>query len=396
MAAGKRWAARITGAAKAYMHAGVARRAARWVAGAAVSGVAIWLLSACAAVQTVDYYWQSAAGQFDLISRARSIHDVIAETDDAGLKIRLTRIREMRSFASHDLGLPANGSYTRYTDLGRPFVIWNVFATPELSLTPRHWCFPVAGCVNYRGYFRETEAKSEAERLKSDGEDVYIGGVPAYSTLGYFDDPILSSFVRWPETDVARLIFHELAHQLIYLPGDSVFNESYASTVEEVGLERWLEAQHNAELTGQFERTQRQRALFKTLVRDTRSRLVAIYASKASAAQKRKQKAAAFEAMKRAYDQAKANDPGLAGYERWFANSPNNASLAAIALYTDRVPAFKAILQEEGGNLEYFYERVRELTRLPKAQRDRVLDAYGRGEHPGPPTGRASLRRPAG
>jgi predicted aminopeptidase len=366
------------------------RRLGRWLAGAAVAGGVVWLLSACAAIQTVDYYWQSAAGQFDLLSRARSIHDVIDETDDAGLKIRLERIRQMRAFASRELGLPSNGSYTRYTDLGRPFVAWNVFATPELSLTPRRWCFPVAGCVNYRGYFKEAEAKDEAERLKHDGEDVYVGGVPAYSTLGYFDDPILSSFVRWPETDVARLIFHELAHQLIYLPGDSVFNESYASMVEEVGLERWLTAQHNAELLAQMQRTRHQRAVFKTLVADTRARLAAIYASRASAAQKRRQKVEAFAAMKRAYDDAKATDPGLAGYERWFANSPNNASLTAIALYTDRVPAFRAILREEGDDLGRFYQRVRELTRMPKGQRDRILDEYGR-RGTLPPTQKASL-----
>jgi predicted aminopeptidase len=217
-----------------------------------------------------------------------------------------------------------------------------------------------------------------------------VGGVPAYSTLGYFDDPILSSFVRWPETDVARLIFHELAHQLIYLPGDSVFNESYASMVEEVGLERWLTAQHNAELLGQMQRTRHQRAVFKTLVADTRARLAAIYASKASAAQKRRQKVEAFQAMKRAYDDAKATDPGLAGYERWFANSPNNASLTAIALYTDRVPAFRAILREEGDDLGRFYHRVRELTRMPKGQRDRILDEYGR-RGALPPTQKASL-----
>ena len=356
----------------------VARRVLRWSVGAALAAGGVYLLSACAAVQTVDYYWQSAAGQWDLVSRARSIHDVIAETDDAGLKIRLVRIRAMRDFASERLGLPANGSYTRYTDLGRPFVTWNVFSTPELSLTPRRWCFPIAGCVDYRGYFAEAEAKDEASRLKSDGEDVYIGGVPAYSTLGYFDDPILSSFVRWPETDVARLIFHELAHQLIYLPGDSVFNESYASMVEEVGLERWLAAEHNAELMAQVERTKRQRAVFKTLVRDTRVRLAAIYSSREPAAQKRKEKAEAFAAMKTAYDDAKARDPGLAGYERWFAQSPNNASLGAIALYTDRVPAFRAILREEGDDIGRFYARVRELTRMPKPQRDKILDHYGR------------------
>lgn len=367
------------------------RGAIRWAGWAAAAGAGLWLLSACSAMQTVDYYWQTAAGQFDLLSRARSIHDVIAETDDAGLKIRLMRVREMRGFASRDLGLPANGSYTRYADLGRPFVIWNVFAAPELSLTPKSWCFPIAGCVNYRGYFREAEATDEARRLKDDGEDVYIGGVPAYSTLGYFDDPILSSFVRWPESDVARLIFHELAHQLVYLPGDSVFNESYASMVEEVGLERWLAHERNPELLGQFERTQHRRAVFRELVRTTRARLAAIYASRAPAAQKRKEKAETFAAMKVAYDEAKAADPGLGGYERWFSQSPNNASLSAIALYTDRVPAFRAILREEGDDLGKFYGRVRALARLPKAERDRILDRYAYGAVPPPRSDRASL-----
>ncbi len=368
-----------------------ARRAARWLCAAAAAAGTAWLLTACSAVQTVDYYWRSAAGQWDLMSRARSIHDVIAETDDAALKVRLTRIRAMRDFASGSLGLPANGSYTRYTELGRPFVIWNVFATPELSLTPRRWCFPIAGCVNYRGYFREAEAKDEASRLKSDGEDVYIGGVPAYSTLGYFDDPILSSFVRWPETDVARLIFHELTHQLLYVPGDTVFNESFASAVEEVGLARWLAAENNVELMAQMERTQRQRAMFKQLVRDTRATLVSIYASRLPAAQKRKQKEDAFAAMKAAYDTAKLRDPGLGGYERWFAQAPNNASLSAIALYTDRVPAFRAVLHEQGDDLEPFYARVRQIARLPKAERDRVLDAYGRGDNAPPRASHAGL-----
>ncbi|HEY1329680.1 MAG TPA: aminopeptidase [Casimicrobiaceae bacterium] len=386
----KKWWGSCLERASRLRRAGRNSRIAPWVGGAAVAATALWLLSACSAMQTVDYYWQTAAGQFDLLSRARSIHDVIDETDDTALKIRLTRVKEMREFASHELGLPANGSYTRYADLGRPFVAWNVFATPELSLNPKTWCFPIAGCVNYRGYFRETEAKDEAARLQQDGDDVYIGGVPAYSTLGYFDDPILSSFIRWPESDVARLIFHELAHQLIYLPGDSVFNESYASMVEEVGLERWLAHEHNTELLGQFERTQHQRAVFKELVRTTRQRLVQIYASKASAAQKRSEKAEAFAAMKVAYDKAKAEDPGLAGYERWFAQSPNNASLTAIALYTDRVPAFRAILREEGDDLFKFYKRVRALTKLPKAERDRILDRYGRGDIP-PPGSRASL-----
>ena len=286
---------------------------------------------------------------------------MIADTKDEVLRARLERIAEIRKFASRELDLPANGSYSRYTDLGRPFVSWTVFATPELSLTARNWCFPVAGCVSYRGYFRHADAIDEAKRLESQGDDVYVGNVPAYSTLGYFDDPVLSSFVHWPETEVARLIFHELAHQLLYVPGDTVFNESYAVTVERAGLERWLAHEHRPELVAQFERTQRTRAEFTALVRNTRSLLAEIYAGSAPASEKRRLKEGAFAAMKAAYDAAKADDPGLIGYEGWFSHHPNNANLAAIALYTDRVPAFRAMLREEGNDLVRFYAHVKQL-----------------------------------
>jgi predicted aminopeptidase len=324
----------------------------------------------------MDYYWQSAAGQFDLIARARPIDGLIAETDDASLKARLQRITQMRAFASKELGLPANGSYTRYTDLGRPFVTWTVFATPELSLAPKEWCFPIGGCVAYRGYFNQAEADEAAAHLASQGDDVYIGHVPAYSTLGYFDDPVLSSFMRWPETDVARLIFHELAHQLIYVPGDTLFNESYAVTVETAGLERWLAHEHQPALWEQFQRTERTRSEFNALVRRTRARLAVIYSSDRSQAEKRRLKAVAFAELRRAYDAGRQTDPGLAGYEAWFDHHLNNAKLASVAFYTDRVPAFRAILAEEGGNLQHFYGRVRQLARIPKSERDRVLDRY--------------------
>lgn len=316
----------------------------------------------------------------------------LIETDDAGLKIRLRRIAEMRAFASRELGLPSNGSYTRYTDLGRPFVSWTVFATPELSLAARRWCFPIAGCVGYRGYFRETQAQDEALRLQADGDDVYIGHIPAYSTLGYFDDPILSSFVRWPETDVARLIFHERAHQHFYVPGDTVFNESYAVTVESAGLERWLAHEHKPELWNQFERSERTRAEFDALVRESHAHLAAIYASSASAAEKRRRKVAAFSDSRRAYTLATSGDPGLASYQQWFSQHLNNAKLAAVAFYTDRVPAFRAILHEENGNLLGFYARVRQLGSMPKAQRDRILDRYQALDSASPSLRQASSR----
>lgn len=334
-------------------------------------------LAACASFETVDYYWQGAAGQLELLTRSQPIPDVIGKSD-AALAARLQRIREIRQFASRELGLPDNGSYTRYTDLGRPYVTWNVFATPELSLQPRQWCFPIAGCVNYRGYFREAQAKGESTRLKAAGDDVYVGGVPAYSTLGWFDDPVLSSFVSWPETEVARLIFHELAHQLIYVKSDSAFNESYATAVEEAGLARWLASRHDSRLTSIAARADRMRGVFRDLVRTTRTKLNEIYASNASDEDKRRAKLAIVAAMKSAYASAKQGVPGMSGYDRWFAQQPNNAALAAVGLYTDRVPAFRELLHEANEDLPTFYRRVRELAAQPKRVRDAQLDALGR------------------
>jgi predicted aminopeptidase len=345
--------------------------------GATLAVLAGLLLAACGAVETADYYWQGASGQLDILARARPIDEVIAASDDAALAKRLARAQAIRRYASRELGLPDNSSYTRYSDLGRTFVVWNVFAAPPLSLAARQWCFPVAGCVSYRGYFREDEARAEAARLAADGDDVYVSGVPAYSTLGYFNDPILSTFVRWPETELARLVFHELAHQIVYVKDDSVFNESFAAAVEEVGVERWLKAEGNPQLDAQFALAQKQRAIFRDLVRETRADLKAIYASDAPDDQKRTEKATALAAMRGAYERAKAGEPGMAGYDRWFAGygsrGPNNASLASVALYTAQVPAFRALLAQEGDDLPAFYARVKEIAGQPRAERDAVL-----------------------
>jgi len=339
-------------------------------------------LAGCSAMDTADYYWQGASGQLEILSRAKPIGDVINESSDAVLRQRLMRVQEIRAFAIHDLGLPDNGSYTRYSDLGRPFVVWNVFATPELSLKSKQWCFPIAGCVSYRGYFNEQDARDEAARLKSAGEDVWLSGVPAYSTLGYFDDPVLSTFVRWPETEVARMVFHELAHQVLYVKDDTQFNESFAATVEEEGVRRWLATQGNPQLDAQFTRSERLRHVFRDLITDTRAELAAVYASEASEADKRERKAAAFAGMREGYERAKAGEPGLAGYDRWFAGvagaGPNNASISSVALYTGQVPAFKELLAEEGNDLGRFYARVKVLAALPKKERDGTLAAAAR------------------
>ncbi len=338
---------------------------------------AVLLLAGCSAFEAADYYWQGAAGQMEILTRAKPIADVIGSSDDAALRARLAKVQEIRVFASRELALPDNASYTRYSDLGRPFVVWNVFAAPPLSLAARQWCFPVAGCVNYRGYFNEADARTEAARLAAAGDDVWVSGVPAYSTLGYFDDPVLSTFVRWPETEVARMVFHELAHQVVYVKDDSTFNESFAVTVEEEGLRRWLRTQDDPKLDAQFVRSEKLRDVFRELTSSAREQLQALYASPATDAEKRAGKAEIFTRMRVDYDGAKSGAPGLAGYDRWFAGrdnaGPNNASLVSIALYTKQVPAFQAVLAEVGGDLPRFYDRVKEIGALAKADRDATL-----------------------
>ena len=341
---------------------------------ALVFALVLPLLSGCA---SVAYYWQGIRGELDILERAQPIPAVIETTSDALLKRKLERSIAIRDYASRELALPDNGSYRSYADIGRRFVLWNVIATPELSLEPRQWCFPIAGCVNYRGYFEEAAAKNEAAQFAASGDDIHIAGVPAFSTLGYFNDPILSTFIRYPDPEVARLIFHELAHQVAYAKDDSVFNESFAVLVEEEGVERWLAAQSDPALAAQFASTQRYREGFRELVDRTRTRLAALYASDASDEAKRAGKAAAFAQMRADYAALKLQWGGSAGYDLWFAQGPTNASLASVALYSRKVPEFRALLAAEGANLPRFYARVRELARMPREERNRALAAAG-------------------
>ncbi len=341
-----------------------------------IAGVAA-LASGCS---EVEYYWQGIAGQTDLLARAKPIAEVIATTSDTTLKNRLARAQEIRAFASRELALPDNRSYTSYADLGRPYAVWNVFAAPELSLTPRQWCFPVAGCVNYRGYFAEADARAEAAKLVAAGDDVHVSGIPAYSTLGYFDDPVLSTFVRYREVDLARLIFHELAHQVVYVKDDTSFNESFAVAVEEAGVARWLDHEarirgesERAALTAELERGRELRTAFRNMIATTRERLTVLYASRASDEEKRAGKAAAFAALRASYEEQKAATGGGVSFDRWFAGGANNAGIAAMALYADRVPQFTALLAAENGDFPRFYARVKALGALPPAEREPAL-----------------------
>ena len=335
------------------------------------------LLAGCSgAVVDLSYYWQSARGHLALMHDARPIPELLAAGEvDAALARRLQQALEIRRFASDALGLPDNGSYRRYAELGRQFVAWNVVAAPELSLRLKRWCFPVAGCVTYRGYFSQDEARRYAQQLRGEGWEVQVAGVPAYSTLGWFDDPILSSFIRYPQGELARIIFHELAHQVAYARGDSTFNESFATALEREGLKRWLATRGDPALEAAYRQFDARRAQFLELLRGARARLEAVYAAQTPDDEKRAAKAREFARLREDYARLKADWGGFAGYDRWFAAGPSNAHLGAVATYTELVPAFERLLASHDGNLPAFYEAVRALAQADRAERNRVLRA---------------------
>ncbi|MGH8750412.1 MAG: aminopeptidase, partial [Burkholderiales bacterium] len=320
------------------------------------------------------YYWQSVNGQLEIWRNQQAIETVIAQPQTPeGLKHQLQSVLVMREFASRELALPENGSYRKYADLDRPYVLWNVFAAPEFSIQPREWCFVIAGCVSYRGYFSESAAREFAATLRAQGYDVFSGGVPAYSTLGWFNDPVLNTFVHYPESELARLIFHELAHQLVYVTDDSMFNESFAAAVEQEGVRRWLDKNGNDAARAEFAAAQERKKGFIALVLRYRARLGELYATNASAQQKRADKTRIFNELKLEYAALKAEWGGFSGYDRWFAQDINNAHLASVAAYTRLVPAFQRLLAQEQGNLLAFYRRVKEIAQLPKAERSAHL-----------------------
>jgi predicted aminopeptidase len=330
------------------------------------------LLGGCA---NAGYYLQSIHGQIDILRRERAIAQMVTDpATPAPLREKLETAERIRAYASAALGLPDNASYTRYADLGRPFVLWNVFATPEFSLQPLQWCFAFAGCVKYRGYFEREEAERFAAQLAQQGNDVFTGGVPAYSTLGWFADPVLNTFVNYPRPELARLIFHELAHQVAYVKDDSMFNESFAVTVEREGVKRWLARHGTPRDKALFETLQQRRREFKALVVKTRARLEALYASSLPVEEKRRRKAEIFDALDVSYEQLR-KAWGLTGAgDPWLGQRPNNALLASVAIYTQLVPAFQQLLREAHGDLPTFYREVKALAALPETERTARLD----------------------
>ena len=341
--------------------------------------VLIAVLAGFAGCSTLGYYLQAFNGQMELSRKARPIPQVLAdEQTPVEVKVALARAQEIREFAVRELHLPNNGSYRRYADLQRPFVVWNVFAAEEFSTAPKQWCFPVAGCVGYRGYFAQADAQTFAAELRAQAFDVYVGGVPAYSTLGWIDDPILNTFVGYPEAEVARLIFHELAHQVVYLPGDTTFNESFAVTVELEGVRRWFEHTGSAPGIAALEAAQQRKQAFAELVARYRDRLATLYASGAAAEPMRADKRHILDEMRAEYQQLRQAWGGFSGYDGWFDQPLNNAQLASVAIYNELVPVFQTMLADSDGDLPRFYAAVAELAKLDRQTRGQRLAGLDR------------------
>ena len=321
-----------------------------------------------------SYLAQSVGGHLDMLQRARPVADWVADASTpAPLRERLLLARRLREFAVTELQLPDNRSYTRYADLQRNAVVWNVVAAPALSLTLKTWCFPVVGCVGYRGYFDRAVADALAAALKAEGLEVDVYGVPAYSTLGWTDwlggDPLLNTFVHWPEGELARLIFHELAHQVVYVRDDTTFNESYATAVERLGARRWLAQHAGAAAREAYEDFERQRSDFRRLTAGTRAELKALYDSTLSDDDKRAGKARSMATMHAAYAQLKVEHwRGAARYDRWMARA-NNATLGVQGAYDDLVPGFERLFERSGGDFGRWHAEVRALAALPRAER---------------------------
>jgi len=331
---------------------------------------------------SLGYYGHTLCGGARILLDRRPIARVLADPDTPpDLRRRLERIEGIVAFAHRELALPETGGYRTYVALDRPYAVWNVVAAPELSVEPLTWCFPIAGCVAYRGYFSERKAERFANRLRFEGHDVEVGGVAAYSTLGHFADPVLSSFVHWPESDLAGLIFHELAHSRVYVPDSTTFNESFATAVELAGVDRWLTAEGlREEAEAARERYRREQEVVELLL-EYRSHLEAAYGAAESDAWKRERKADLLRGLEAAYGRLRDAGGGTRGYDAWFATGVDNARLAAVGSYHRWVPAFEELLGSQGGDLETFYAEVDRLAALPAAEREtRLSDTLGATE----------------
>jgi predicted aminopeptidase len=336
------------------------------------------------------YVAQAARGQWQVMRARQPIDKVIASDKTAPqLRDRLTEVRAARNFASRELGLPDNGSYRSYADLKRPYVVWNVVAAPEFSVNPRRWCFPIAGCVAYRGYFKEASARKFAESLRKRGYDVYVGGVAAYSTLGKLKDPVLNTMLGYGDDELAAIIFHELSHQLIYVANDSEFNEAFATAVEQAGLERWLKQEGRESDLGRYKARRSRQAQIIALFTAARTKLIALYEQKIAPDAMRERKGEIFQDLDSQMADLEKRLGFRSGYRNTAPGGLNNAYLASIATYYDCVPGFERLLASKDGDLRKFYDAVRELARKPREERHKLLCQSPVSEKPSDDTDRA-------
>lgn len=335
-------------------------------------------LSSCA---DTGYYLQSVGGHLQMMRASRPLTQWLADESVApDLKQRLALAQRIRRFAVSELQLPDNASYQRYADLQRRAVVWNVVAAPEFSLTLKTWCFPVAGCVGYRGYFSEAEARAEAKHQRAEGLEASVYGVPAYSTLGWLNwaggDPLLNTFIRYPEGELARMIFHELAHQVLYVKGDTLFNESFATAVERLGGTQWLAVHGSQTAKKEYAEFDARRRQLRALSLATRARLAGIYKLNEASAPDKQELFAMKNRVMRDFrdDYARLKLPwgSYTGYDTWVAGA-NNAAFGAQAAYDEWVPAFEALFEREDRDWQRFYDAVRQLAQLPAAERTRTL-----------------------
>lgn len=332
---------------------------------------------------SIHYYGQAVAGQYEILSRREPIQKVIARSDTKpDLRAKLQLVLELRAFAERDLKLKTDGHYDRYADLGRRYVVWNVYAAPELSVEPKRWWYPVVGRLKYRGFFSEQDARDYGARLARDGFDVHVGGVEAYSTLGWFEDPVLNTFIHHRAPDLAETLFHELAHQRVFASGETDFNEAFATAVAEEGVRRWLAAHGDAKARADYETELRRQNQFVALVLHAREELKLVYGEKphstndhATIADQRARKAEVIAKLRAGHEQLKASWGGDTDYDQWFQKPINNARLNTIATYHHLVPAFQKLLENSGGDLEKFYAEATVLAKLRKEERQQRMAA---------------------
>jgi len=362
-----------------------ARRVRQWLL-APVLLLAILAMSGC---QNLGYYGQAIKGQCQIVTHQQKIKKLVSDPQTpAPLKAKLELVQELRAFAAKDLKLPVDGHYEKYVDVHRTYVVWNVQAAPEFSLEEKTWWFPFVGSVEYRGYFSESDAQDYAAGLRKKSYDVYVDGVEAYSTLGWFKDPVLNTFISNAPPDLAETLFHELGHQRLFVSGDTDFNEAFATTVGQEGARRWLRAKGNTAGCEEYQAQLRRAEQFARLITATRQKLEALYGDERTDVglvkattkprgippeQVRGQKQQLLEDLRSEYTQLKAEWGGNKDYDSWFAGPLNNAQLNSVAAYYDLVPCFQRLLVRNGGDLEKFYQAVSLLAKEPKDERHRRL-----------------------